>query len=116
MTRITNVDQVLLLLQARLQRLETSKSKKASPVEATTPSEKKDPLIRLRSIASDKALSQEDVRRALIGSILSTEFGAELSNDAGFQQVIDDVVAIMSRDERSKRILDDAIRQLVDKA
>ena len=110
MTRITNADQVLLLLRGHLERADRARRRKSTaPADAKAP---KSPLERAQAIAGAGELSDEDIRRTLLSGILAEEFGGELVNDPGFQQVVADILQIISGDERANRLLGKAVEQL----
>lgn len=116
MTRITNVDQVMLLLQSRLQ----SKKKADKKHEEGNRVEKKElhqpPLSRVKNIAKDGGLSDDDIHQALVRGLLTEEFGASIANDPAFQSIIEDVMGVVRKDERSKKLLQQAMRQLQNNA
>ena len=112
MTRITNVDQVILLLQSQLKRMNKA-DKKRGPVTQKQEVQNR-PLARVQSMAKKNALSQEEIQRALISGILTEKFGASVSNDPAFQTVIDNVTAALQNDEESQQLLGQAVNQLTD--
>jgi len=107
MTRITNADQVLLLLRAHLERAQKSGRRKS---ERRAP--RAGPMSRVRELANTEGLSEAEVARALIAGLLSEEFGAELAAEPKFQLMVDEVRAIIERDEGGKALLKRAIVQI----
>lgn len=110
MTRITNTDQVLLLLRAHLERAERTKrstrSGKVTPRKRTT-------TERVADIASDSQASQEDIHRALITGILVEEFGAGIAADARFQGLIIEITRMVSSHPECADAVDRAIEQII---
>ncbi len=109
MTRITNVDQVLLLLRSHLQRSE--RSRRTSKADAARLI-RRSPLERIGEIAAGDQSSDEDIRRALVAGILTEELGAGFASDARFQDLVNDVVRIISGDEQTRALFDKALEQL----
>ena len=71
MTRITNAEQVLLLLRTHLERAQRSERRRTQRRNA-----KPSPLERAQRLASTEGLSEADLSRALIAGLLTEEFGA----------------------------------------
>jgi hypothetical protein len=112
MTRISNVDQVLLLLREQLQRTgkkratgARSRTGRADPAAAR-------PLDRVRGLAALDALNEEEVRRAVVRGILTEEFGEGVGNDAALQRIVDDVVRIIGEAPGGSDLLNRAVAQL----
>ena len=111
MTRITNADQVLLLLRSYLQRTQRAERRPvAAPLREGA---QKTPLERVQSLAR-RETSDAEISRALVRGVLLHEFGSGVANDASFQATVDEVLATIRRDEALSRLLDDAVRQLMD--
>ncbi len=112
MTRISNVDQVLLLLREQLQRTtknrETARKSRAGRAEATAAR----PLDRVPALAALDTLNEEEVHRAVVRGILTEEFGEGVGNDAALQMIIDDVVRIIGDTPGGGDLLDRAVAQL----
>lgn len=111
MARITNVDQVILLLQTQLQGKKKVDKKRPSNV-APVQEVQQRPLARVKSIAEEPDLSDEDVHRALIGGLLTEEFGPAIANDPDFQHIIDKVMTTINSDSSGKNLLSSAVTQL----
>lgn len=115
MARINNVDQILVLLQAHLERLEQRK-KSGAAAPARSPkatSNTRTPLDRVQALAATEALSEDELGRALVGALLSQEFGTELASDITFQQVVDEVAKAVAADPDASALMRRAITQLV---
>lgn len=109
MTRITNADQVLMLLRSHLQRAERSR-RSSKPVGAET--SRRTALERVQDIAAAQQSSEEDLHRALVAGILAEEFGPGFANDARFQDMVSTIIDIISRDDQSRDLFSKAIAQL----
>jgi hypothetical protein len=111
MTRITNADQALLLLQEQLQRMDRGKtgrtSRKGNSQKATPRA-----MARLQTLAALDRLSDEDVRRTLVRALLSEQLGEGIANDATFQNVVEDVFRIISASEEGRALIDRATAEL----
>jgi hypothetical protein len=62
------------------------------------------------ALLADADLPQ--MRRACIQALLSDQFGAELLNDAGFQQIVTRVTDTISNDEQTAGLLDRIIQEI----
>ena len=60
----------------------------------------------------DEELPDPEVERALVRGLLLHKFGTDVSNDARFQAIVKDVLAMIRRDVTASRLLNLAIRQL----
>lgn len=110
MTRITNADQVLLLLRAHLERTERQRRKDVSAgARAET---RQGPLERVHNMAGLENLSERDISRALISGLLTEEFGVEVASEPLFQEIVDGVLRIVDADEKSRALLQKALTQL----
>lgn len=107
MTHITNAEYVLMLLRSHLERARKFERKQAPAREARAGS-----LQRLRELASAEGLSEADLARALIASLLGDEFGAELAVEPRFQAMVEDVRLAIERDDAAKALLQRAITQI----
>lgn len=111
MTRITNVDQVLVLLRSHLDRTERSKrARKTGPVRKV----RRSPIQRVSELAASDHASEEDIHRALISGILTEELGAGFANDARFQDLVSDIMRTLTADEKSRALLRTAVSKLSD--
>ena len=110
MTRISHVDQVLLLLRERLQRMErgTSAARRAGASSAATPR----PLARLQAMAALDQMSGEDLGRTIVRALLAEELGEGLGNDPAFQAVVDDVARIIGESDEGRALMERAAREL----
>ena len=107
--KITNADQVLVLLEAHLKKYGRTK-RAGAPAGGR---ERTDALTRARAIAAQDQLSETEIERALIAGLLEDEFGAGIVNDANFQKLVDEVANIVRRDPDANRLLQESIGQIV---
>ena len=107
MTRITNAEQVLVLLRAQLERAARS-GKKRARAKNVQPG----PLRRIQQLAGAEGLSETEIARVLIGGLLREEFGAEFSVEPRFQTLVEDVRQMIDQDENGRALLKRAIAQL----
>lgn len=112
MTRISNVDQVLLLLQEQLKRVGKNRRANAKRSASRTNPTTSSPIDRVRLLSALDALSEDDVRRALVQGLLAEAFGERLTNDASFQSVVDRVARIIAESPDGPALLDRAVLQL----
>jgi hypothetical protein len=112
MTRISNVDHVMLLLRTQLQRMAKSDRQQKSG-KISTPAERRGPAVgRIEEITRVDELSEDDLARTLVGALLVDEFGEAVANDPKFQALVDDVHRIIASDADSKALLQDALREV----
>ena len=72
MTRITNTEQVLILLRAHLERAQRFGKARAREGKAG-------PVRRVQQLAGVDGVSETDLTRALIAGLLTEEFGVEFA-------------------------------------
>ncbi len=115
MSRITTVDQALLLLRAELQRM--AKTRPARPTrsagaDAGAGAAGVGMADRVRQLAAVESLSDEEFGRALIANLLADEFGETLVNDVRFRALASDVDRMIREDADGRAVLDRAVHQL----
>ena len=111
MTRVGNVDQLLMLLRERLQRIDRSRDRSGGRTEAVRSATSK-PIARLQAVDSLGQLSEEDFRRTMVRALLAEELGEAVANDPAFQGVAEDVFRIIGESEEGRALIDTAARQL----
>ncbi|HYD86001.1 MAG TPA: hypothetical protein VEA80_00860 [Vitreimonas sp.] len=104
MTRVSNTDQVLILLRAQLQRAERQRRREAGSASAGRTAGA-GPLRRLQALVGEGALSDEDLPRALVTALLAEDFGAGLVNESKFQELVDQVGDLIERDATCSALL-----------
>jgi|GEM_PF-770639 len=113
MTRISNVDQVLMLLRAQLQRMSQSgKSRKSSPAAPQSANRRETAASRLEAIARTDGLSEDELARTLLGALLVDEFGEAPANDHKFQRMVSEVHRIITSDPQARKLLGEALEQV----
>lgn len=113
MTRISNVDQVLMLLRQQLQRLgKADRSAKGSSTAAMRAEHRPPAPIRIEAVLRDAPLSEEDLARTLIQAMLVDEFGEAVANDHKFQNVSAEVYRLVAQDPEASRVLSAALAGL----
>ena len=109
MTRISQADQVLILLREQLQRIGRTRKERSSrtgKAQASTPR----PIARLQAMGSLE--EGEEFRRGLVRAILTEEMGEAMANDPSFQAVVDNVYRMISATPDGQELIDRAGRQL----
>jgi hypothetical protein len=115
LTRITQTDQILLLLQATLAKAQkTARSARPGDTAALRQTEVSG-LNRLRALAGVESLSDDDIEQALVSAILADAFGPGAANDAGFQQTVRDVTALIRQHPKASALLNQAMNEVSDR-
>lgn len=112
MDPISNSDRIALIIRQRLlERSRTSAGGRRGRSESKT-----QPAInglnRVRELASIDGIDERQVRRVFIQTILTDQLGAELINDAQFQQLVVRVTDAIEEDEQSTQLLTRLIQEL----
>ncbi len=107
MSTISNVDRVILLIRQRLK-----EHAKAAESSGSASAAKKGLADHVRALAALDGVEPRQVKRALIEQILAEEFGAELVNDASFQQVVQRVFETLDSTEATRGLTDTVIADL----
>jgi len=111
MTRVGNIEQVMLLLREQLQRSSRARApagKEAGRIGGATLR----PLDRVRALAAFEDLPEKELRRAVVRGILSEEFGDAVGVDAAFTRLIDDVAHAIEALPGGPELMAQAIAQL----
>lgn len=113
MTRITNVDQVLLLIRQQLQRLSGNgaPARKARATSARGP-QRQSALGRLSALSRLEDLPESELEQSLVRALLADEFGDGLANDPRFLRVAGEVSHIIAADEEARGLLRQAVRRV----
>ena len=113
MTRISNVDQVLMLLRQQLQRMSgPDRSRKRSTAASTAAQKRETAARRIEAVTRHDDLGDEDLGRTLLGALLVDEFGEAAANDHKFQKLVDEVYRIVASDAQSRAVLDSAVKEV----
>jgi hypothetical protein len=111
MTRISNVDQMLLLLRQQLQRMERpDHARRGAKAAKSGASQRQGAAQRIEALAQAGDMSEEEFARSLIGALLVDEFGEAAANDHRFQKLTDEVHRILSSDAKARGLLADALK------
>ena len=113
MTRISNADQVLLLLHEQLDRMAKKRgtgTARTRSVSVGTP----EPMARLRARAAQQGIAEDDLKRALVRGLLTQQLGDGIANDPAFEAIASDVARIIGETDEGRALLDRALTQLTD--
>lgn len=113
MARISNTDQVLLLLRQQLQRMAsgTQTKRTGKPQQGLQPQQAA--VARVKAMAQLGDLDTDEFERTLIQGLLIDELGEAFVNDPRFQKLIDKILEIISSDAQSRQLLQGAKRELL---
>lgn len=113
MTRIGNVDHVLMLLQQQLQKLQsTGPGARTARVGRTVTTRKETALHRLAAISDTGDLGEQDLERALIRALLVDELGAGIADDHRFDRIAGEVWRLIADDPVTRNLLREAVGEL----
>ncbi len=113
MTRISNVDQVLMLLREQLQRLgKSDRSRKTAGGGATATERRQSAAARIEAVMRVDTLSDEELGRTLVAALLVDEFGESAANDHKFRKLAEEVYRIIASDTEAKRLLGEALKAI----
>ncbi len=111
MTRISNVDQMLMLLRQQLQRMDRpDRARRGAKTAKSGTSQRQAAAQRIEALAQAGDLSEEEFSRALVGALLVDEFGEAAANDHRFQKLTDEVHRILASDPKARGLLADAVK------
>jgi hypothetical protein len=99
MTTISNVDRVILLIRQRLKEHARAAGKGPAPEAG-----RKSLAEHVRALAALEGVDQRAVKRVLIEQILAAEFGADMVNDASFQQVVERVLEALDTSDAAQQL------------
>lgn len=112
MVRITNSDQIALILQARLKRLgRKTADRKPSNVQTTDQAS----LSQANAAATAQLpddLDEAALGRLLIRQFLEDEFGKDFSRDSRSEQMIDRIMQQINADADAKSLFSEALESL----
>ncbi|OJW72044.1 MAG: hypothetical protein BGO57_01930 [Sphingomonadales bacterium 63-6] len=111
MTRINQVDQVLLLLRQQLQRLDKSNRARKGSASSAIGVQRRPPAAgRVEAVLRTDDLSDEDLARTLVTALLVDEFGEAVANDPAFQHMASEVHRIIASDPQAASLLAEALK------
>ena len=111
MDPVSNVDRLVVILRQRLESRAKGAAAGRSAGAANGPTAK---TSNLRALAALEGVDDQVLGRTLIESILTEAFGADLLNDAKFQQVVDRVSQAIAQEDEGRVLLlgvSEAVRQ-----
>jgi len=100
MEPVSNVDRLTLLLREKL--AERAKATRGTPAGSARQIAEAGGI---RALAAMGDVDERQFRRALVQSALVNHFGSRLMNEAGFQQVVEQVVAAIEADDSARELL-----------
>jgi hypothetical protein len=109
MDPISNVDGLALLLRQRLAERARLDSGKTESLQRNVKPVGPDAL---HALAAIRGVDERQLRRTLVQSLLVDQFGAELLNDAKFQQVVDRVTEALESHPATAGLLSRMILEL----
>lgn len=112
MTRVGNVDQVLLLLREQLQRSGMARGGAARERARAADGATARPLDRIRALAALDTLEEEELRRAVVRGLLAEQFGEAVGNDPALIAIVDQVSRIIGETAEGRGLMDRALAQL----
>ena len=112
MDPISNVDQLVLLLQQRLMERTKATAKSNAARKRIGDERKSSALADVRALAAVQSIDDGQLRRALVQNVLADTFGRQLVNDAKFQQVAEKVTATMENDPHAALLLSRIVDEL----
>lgn len=111
MSSISQIDQAIILLRERLKQARKQASGAPStPIRVQSLSAQ--PVEQLRRLLSVEALPPRELRRALVRSLLTEALGEAVAHDLSFQSLSDRVATMLDEDEDTRRLIDEAMREI----
>lgn len=112
MTSVTRIDQAVLLLRDRLKRLNERSAVSSSASARQARSSRVDPLVPLRQLVQQGRIGQEELRKALVRTLLANALGEELADSLEFQSISDQVLRIIEENGACRDLLAKALGEL----
>jgi hypothetical protein len=111
MTRVGNVDQVLLLIREQLQRSGRGRGASRAALGASA-EPASGPIERMRALAMLDTLEERDLRRAVVHGLLADQLGEGVANAPELVAIIDRVIRTIEETPEGRALTDRAIGQL----
>ena len=106
MDPVTTANQAVILLRQRLlERARTVSTKAKTSDTSTIYATDRDHAVPTQSLLQQDGMDERLLGKLLIESLLSNEFGAQLVNDAQFQQVVEKVMTALETDPATADML-----------
>jgi hypothetical protein len=112
MTAINRVDQAILLLKDRLDRLQRRVAGPAARAGSKASSGRPDPLAPLQLLVRRGDIAPLDLRRALVRALLADAFGHQVVVSLEFQSIADQVLGLLEDSEAGRMLLAGALAEL----
>jgi len=110
MEPISGTDRLLALLRQKLE--ERARAGSAHRGSSKLPSNQSREPSGVHAYAAVDGHDERQLRRALVQHLLGEQFGADLLNDAHFQQIVARVTDAIEEDEVAARLLSDLVQEL----
>ncbi|MEP7221598.1 MAG: hypothetical protein ABI673_02905 [Novosphingobium sp.] len=116
MTSINRIDQAMLVLKDKLQQLNQRSGQSAAGSAAGAARQERsaplDPLVSLRQMVQQGRVSRQDLRKALVRTLLVESFGDELVGSLEFQSISDRVSQLLEQNDTARELLDRSLAEL----
>jgi len=110
MEPISGTDRLLALLRQKLE--ERARTGSANRASTKTPSNPSREPSGVQAYAAIDGHDERQLRRALVQHLLGEQFGADLLNDAHFQQIVTRVTDAIEEDEVAAALLSSLVQEL----
>jgi len=111
MDPISQVDQLAMILRQRILDRSKTRAAKGKPAGAETRSSW---VANLKALAATETVSDHQLRRALVQTILADQLGHELLNEIKFQQIVERVTEALEGDKSGVTLLNRCVSELRD--
>lgn len=101
-----------MLVREQLQRLGKGRAGGTSRLSASARKEASAPMNRVRALAAQPELGEEELKRTIVCALLAEQLGDKVAQDPGFQIVLDDIYRIITDDDGTRSLLSRAADQL----
>ena len=112
MTQISRVDQAIMMLKERLQRLGERSAGGLRSAQTVNRAEERGRLEPLRQLTRRKDIAISDLRRAFVRTLLAEAFGDELTTTLEFEDIADRVTRVLEENESGLALIDRALAEL----
>jgi hypothetical protein len=112
MDPLSNVDGLVLVLRQRLLERSRATAPERPGQKLNSGNKKQTSLDNVRALAGIHGVSDQQLGRSLIQSVLADQFGASVINEARFQQVVDRVAETMEAEPGAAGIMAQIVSDL----
>lgn len=98
-----------MLLRARLQQMARASHQRDVPAARK---ESANLLANVRRMAKRDGLKDDELERTLIEALLAEEFGQAITGEVRFQQIANQVLDIIKRDQEARSLMRDVVTKL----